>query len=86
MGETMAVPSPASAAQIGARRFAKPDRLFYVIAATLMLISTAEGFRNFYLHGRAPWGNVTGQITGSHAPRGSLKIQIKKGPIRRSGL
>jgi hypothetical protein len=62
MGETMAVPSRASAAQIGARRFAKPDRLFYVIAASLMLIFTAEGFRNFYLHGRAPWGNMTAQI------------------------
>lgn len=62
MGEAMAVPSRASAAQIGARRVAKPDRLFYVIAASLMLVFTAEGFRNFYLHGRAPWGNMTAQI------------------------
>lgn len=62
MGETMAVPSPASMAQIGARRLTKPDRLFYVIAASMMLIFTAEGFRNFYLHGRAPWGNMTAQI------------------------
>lgn len=62
MGDTMAVPSRTSAAQIGARRVAKPDRLFYVIAASMMLIFTAEGFRNFYLHGRAPWGNMTAQI------------------------
>jgi hypothetical protein len=28
-----------------------------------MLIFTAGGFRNFYLHGRAPWGAMTAQIT-----------------------
>ena len=28
----------------------------------MMLIFTAGGFRNFYLHGRAPWGGMTSQI------------------------
>jgi hypothetical protein len=40
----------------------RTDRLFYLIAACLMLIFTAGGFRNFYLHGRAPSGEVTTQI------------------------
>jgi hypothetical protein len=60
MGETIAVPATVSAVQT--KRLHRPDRLFYVIAASLMLIFTAEGFRNFYLHGRAPWGNMTAQI------------------------
>ena len=60
MGETITVPTAASAAHV--RRAHRSDRLFYVIAASLMLISTAEGFRNFYLHGRAPWGSMTAQI------------------------
>jgi hypothetical protein len=38
------------------------DRLFYVIAGSVMLILTAVGFRNFYLHARAPWGEMTSQI------------------------
>jgi len=60
MGKTMTVPALAPAEQIS--RVPRTDRLFYVVAASLMLISTAEGFRNFYLHGRAPWGNMTAQI------------------------
>ena len=44
------------------RKFAAPDRLFYVIAAGMMLVSTAGGFRRFYLHGQAPWGDITHQI------------------------
>jgi hypothetical protein len=38
------------------------ERLFYVIAAFIMVVLTAGGFRNFYLHGRAPWGEMTSQI------------------------
>jgi len=38
------------------------ERLFYVVAAGMMLILTAGGFRNFYLHGKAPWGDMTSQI------------------------
>jgi len=60
MGETITVPAAASAARVS--RTHRSDRFFYVIAASLMLISTAEGFRNFYLHGRAPWGSMTAQI------------------------
>jgi len=60
MGKTMTIPAAASAAQPS--RVQRSDRLFYVIAASLMLVSTAEGFRNFYLHGRAPWGSMTAQI------------------------
>ena len=41
---------------------AASERLFYVIAAGAMVLFTAGGFRNFYLHGRAPWGNMTSQI------------------------
>lgn len=55
MSETVAIPARASAPrtadQIAARR-AKSDRLFYLIAAVVMLLCTAGGFRNFYLHGR----------------------------------
>ncbi len=53
--------TPVSAAKIAERRI-NSDRLFYVVAAGMMLIFTAGGFRNFYLHGRAPWGNMTNQI------------------------
>ena len=56
MAKTMAVATPASGAQI------TTDRLFYVVAAAAMLVFTAGGFRNFYLHGRAPWGKMTAQI------------------------
>ena len=38
------------------------ERLFYVIAAYTMLIVTAVGFQNFYLHGRAAGGEMTAQI------------------------
>jgi hypothetical protein len=59
--QPMTVATPASAAQITGRRF-NPDHLFYVVAAGVMLIFTAGGFRNFYLRGRAPWGRMTTQI------------------------
>jgi hypothetical protein len=55
---TVAIPS---SLQITERRFNR-DWLFYVIAAVLMLVFSAGGFRNFYLHGRAPWGEMTTQI------------------------
>jgi hypothetical protein len=38
------------------------DQLFYLIAAVLMLFFAAGGFRRFYLHGKAPWGDMTAQI------------------------
>ena len=60
MANTMTAAMP-SAQQVIDRRF-KRDRLFYVIAGSLMLFFTAGGFRNFYLHGRAPWGEMTSQI------------------------
>ena len=59
--EPMTLSRPVSAAQITQRRF-NADRLFYVLAAGAMLIFTAGGFRNFYLHGKAPWGAMTSQI------------------------
>jgi hypothetical protein len=61
MTKTMAVATRASAPQTTERRL-NPERLFYVIAAALMVIFTAGGFRNFYLHGRAPWGAMTNRI------------------------
>ena len=61
MAKTMAVATPASAAKITESRI-NADHLFYVVAAGLMLIFTVGGFRNFYLHGRAPWGEMTNQI------------------------
>lgn len=61
MANSMTVATHASAGQISGRRFDR-DRLFYVVAAGLMLVFTAGGFRNFYLHGKAPWGNMTAQI------------------------
>ena len=57
----MTTATTAPVVQASAREF-KLDRLFYVLAASLMLIFTAGGFRNFYLHGRAPWGAMTAQI------------------------
>jgi len=39
------------------------DRLFYVVAASLMLVLTAIGFRSFYLHGKGFGGSeMTSQI------------------------
>jgi hypothetical protein len=61
MAKTMTIPTSASAANITRGRI-NPDHLFYVVAAGVMLIFTAGGFRNFYLHGRAPWGQMTNQI------------------------
>ncbi len=51
----------ASAHPIPGRRYNR-DQWFYLTAAALMLISTAGGFRRFYLHGKAPWGDMTAQI------------------------
>ena len=62
MTTSKAAATPPSAPEIAGRRFNR-DRLFYVIAASMMLIFTAGGFRNFYLHGRAPWGAMTARIT-----------------------
>lgn len=61
MAEPVTSATPVSSAQISGRRL-NPDHLFYVVAASVMLIFTAGGFRNFYLHGRAPWGSMTAQI------------------------
>jgi hypothetical protein len=61
MANTMPAATPVSAPKIAERR-TSPDRLFYIVAAGMMLIFTAGGFRNFYLHGRAPWGAITNQI------------------------
>jgi hypothetical protein len=39
------------------------DRLFYVVAASIMFVFTAIGFRSFYLHGKGPGGSeMTSQI------------------------
>lgn len=57
------VVTPVVQARVEEDRFAKSNRLFYVVAAVLMLIFTAGGFRRFYLHGKAPWGELTSQIT-----------------------
>ena len=59
---TVPVASAVPKMQKTERRFADRDRLFYVIAAVMMLIFTAGGFRRFYLHGKAPWGDLTHQI------------------------
>jgi hypothetical protein len=62
MANSLPVAATASAGQITERR-ASSDRLFYVVAAVLMLIFMAGGFRRFYMHGKAPWGEMTSQIT-----------------------
>ena len=62
MASPETVVTPVAQARIAEERFAKSDRLFYVVAAVLMLIFTAGGFRRFYLHGKAPWGEMTSQI------------------------
>jgi len=61
MAQTMPATTPASAAKNAERRI-NADRLFYVVAAGMMLIFTAGGFRNFYLHGKPPFGDMTRQI------------------------
>jgi hypothetical protein len=61
MAESMTVSRSVSAAQTTQSRF-DADRLFYILAAGAMLVFTAGGFRNFYLHGKAPWGAMTSQI------------------------
>jgi hypothetical protein len=40
-----------------------PDRLFYVVAASIMFVFTTIGFRSFYLHGKGAGGSdMTSQI------------------------
>jgi hypothetical protein len=51
MSQTIAA-APRASAPPSATRAANADRRFYLIAAIVMLLSTAGGFRNFYLHGR----------------------------------
>ena len=49
--------------QLIQRRSVRSDQLFYVIAASAMLILTAIGFRFFFLHGKASGGGeITSQI------------------------
>ena len=62
MNGAVRVATPVPQARKTQSRFADRDRLFYVIAAGMMLIFTAGGFRKFYLHGKAPWGDITSQI------------------------
>ena len=61
MADTLTVTAAAPAGQVTERRVSA-DRLFYVVAAVLILIFMAGGFRRFYTHGRAPWGELTTQI------------------------
>jgi len=63
MSQTVMVAAPAcvSASKTIDRRSAS-DRRFYIIAAAVMLLFTAAGFRNFLLHGKAVDGNITAQI------------------------
>src|SRR5262245_13119305 len=58
MSNTFAVTSK----QILHRDSLRSDRLFYVVAASLMLIFTAIGFRAFILHGKGGGGELTSQI------------------------
>ena len=60
VGTVMAATRPAQTADRGSPQ---AERLFYVIAAYTMLIFTAVGFREFYLHGRRfGGGEMTSQI------------------------
>jgi len=61
MSQTIAAGArtPVHAPHLAARRAAS-DRRFYVVAGVVMLLCTAGGFRNFYLHGHNPVG---GEIT-----------------------
>jgi len=51
-----------SQAQIAASRALVHERLFYVIAGSLMLVATAVGFRAFLAHGKSFGGEMTRQI------------------------
>jgi hypothetical protein len=62
MNGAVRVATPVPQVRKTERKFADRDRVFYVIAAVTMLIFTAGGFRRFYLHGKAPWGDITHQI------------------------
>lgn len=49
--------------QILRRDSSNSDRLFYAVAASMMLVLTAIGFRSFFLHGKGVGGSeLTGQI------------------------
>jgi hypothetical protein len=62
----MSAPISATAARPQAQRSAAQtvhsERLFYVIAGGVMLLATAIGFREFYLHGKGFAGDITRQI------------------------
>jgi hypothetical protein len=58
---TTATPS----ARVADRGSLPAERLFYVIAAYLMLVATLVGFREFYLRGRGPGG---GPMTSGIVP------------------
>lgn len=45
-----------------ALRSVRSERLFYVIAGSVMLVATAVGFRSFLLHGKGFGGEITRQI------------------------
>lgn len=62
----MSAPISATTTQSQAQRSAAQalhsERLFYVIAGSVMLLATAVGFREFYLHGKGFAGDITRQI------------------------
>ena len=62
----MSTPISAATAQSQEQRSATQtlhsERLFYVIAGSVLLLVTAIGFREFYLHGKGFAGDITRQI------------------------
>ena len=62
MSAPISATAPQSRAQRSAAQTLQSERLFYVIAGTVMLITTAIGFREFYLHGKGFAGDITQQI------------------------
>jgi len=51
-----------SQAQSAIVRTVRSERLFYVVAGSVMLIATVVGFRSFLAHGKAFGGEITRQI------------------------
>ena len=51
-----------SRTQGAAARTLQSERLFYVIAASVMLVATLVGFREFFVHGKGFAGDITRQI------------------------
>ena len=65
MSETISAQVPAPASRVAPRiadSRTPSDRRFYIIAAVIMLLFTAEGFRNFLLHGKTLDGAINAQI------------------------